>query len=284
VVTPEQRRAVVTYVVESAGISERTACRFLAVHRSLVRYHSKRPPEQELRERLRALAAERPRWGSPRLTWLLRRDGLRINHKKVERLYREEGLAVRRRSRKRVARPRVELPAPGGADERWSMDFMRETLASGRVFRTFNLVDDFTRQCLVIEVDFSLGGERVVRVLERLHATRGLPRTIVLDNGPEFTGQALDAWAHRRGVQLQFIRPGKPVENAFIESFNERFRDECLNQHWFLSLADARRTIKRWRQSYNEARPHSGLGGLTSAEFVRSLPREVEQDQPRLSA
>jgi putative transposase len=160
----------------------------------------------------------------------------------------------------------------------------RDTLASGWVFRTFNLVDDFTRECLVIEVDTSLGGERVVSVLERLYATRGLPKTIVLDNGPEFTGQALDAWAHRRGIQLQFIRPGKPVENAFVESFNGRVRDECLDQHWFLSLSDARRTIERWRQSYNEARPHSGLGGLTPAEFVRSPSQAEEPDQPRLSA
>jgi putative transposase len=282
VVTPEQRRAVVTYAVESAAISECTARRFLAVHRSLVRYHSKRPCELELRKRLRALAAERPRWGSPRLRWLLRREGLRINPKKVERRYREEGLAARRRSRRRVAQPRAELPEPGGADERWSMDFMRDTLASGRAFRTSNRVDDFTRECLVIEVDFSLGGDLVVQVLERLHATRGLPRAIVLDNGPEFTGQALDAWARRRGVQLQFIRPGKPVEDAFIESFNGRFRDECLTQHWFLGLADARRTIERWRQSYSGSRPHRVLGGLTPAEFVRSRCQVEESDQPRL--
>ena len=136
----------------------------------------------------------------------------------------------------------------------------------------------------MIEVDTSLGGERVVSILERLYATRGLPKTIVLDNGPEFTGKALDAWAHRRGVQLQFIRPGRPVENTFIESFNGRFRDEGLNQHWFLSLPDARRAIERWRQSYNEAQPHSGLGGLTPAEFVRSLSQAEEPDQPRLSA
>jgi putative transposase len=284
VVTPEQRRAVVTYAIESAAIPERTACRYLAVHRSLIRYQSRRAPDTELRERLRSMASDRPRWGSPRLTWLLRREGMRINHKKVERLYREEGLAVRQRSRKRVARPRVELPAPRAANERWSMDFMRDTLASGRVFRTFNLVDDFTRECLVIEVDTSLGGERVVSVLERLCVMRGLPKTIVLDNGPEFTGRALDAWAHRREVRLQFIRPGKPVENAFIESFNGRFRDECLNQHWFLSLSDARRTIERWRQSYNEARPHSSLGGLTPAEFVHSLSQKEGPDQTRMSA
>lgn len=282
--TTEQRRAVVAYAVESAALAERTACRYLGVHRSLVRYQSRKAPDTELRERLRTLAAERPRWGIPRLTWLLRREGILVNHKRVERLYREEGLAVRRRSRKRVARPRVELPAPAVPNERWSMDFMRDALSSGRAFRMLNVVDDFTRECLVIEVDSSLPGERVVQVLERLGATRGLPEAIVLDNGPEFTGQALDAWAHRRGVRLQFIRPGRPVENAFVESFNGRLRDECLNQHWFLSLSDARRTIERWRQGYNEARPHSGLGGLTPAEFIRVFKQQNDVDQPRLSA
>lgn len=160
------------------------------------------------------------------------------------------------------------------------MDVMRSTLASGQVLGTFNLVDDLTRECLVIEVDYSLGGERAVRVLERLHTMRGLPRAIVLDHGLEFTGQALDAWAHRRGVQSQFIRPGKPVKNAFIESFNGRFRDECLNQHWFLGLADACRTIERWRQSDNEARPHSGLGGLTPAEFGAPSAKQRSQITP----
>jgi putative transposase len=151
------------------------------------------------------------------------------------------------------------------------MDFVRDTLSDGRAFRALTLVDDCTRECPVIEVDLSLGSARVVAVLERLAETRGLPRTIVVDNGPEFQSRALDAWAHHRRVQLQFIRPGKPVENAFIESFNGKLRDECLNQYWFLSLADARRTIEAWRLSYNTARPHRALGTLTPSQFALQL-------------
>lgn len=280
-VTPGQRRAVITHAQDTAVLSERRACRFLGVHRSLVRYRSCRPPETELRERLRELAEQHPSWGSPRLTWLLRREGLVVNHKKVERLYREEGLMVKRRRRKRVARPRIEMPVPRRANEQWSMDFMRDQLAGGRVFRLLTVVDHYTRESPVIEVDLSLPGGRVAQVLDRVAKRRGLPRSIRLDNGPEFTGRALDEWAHLRGVKLEFIRPGKPVENAFIESFNGRLREECLNQHWFLDLEDARRTIEAWRIRYNTNRPHSGLGGQTPAEFARMKKREI---RTRLSA
>lgn len=280
-VTPGQRRAVITHAQETAALSERRACRFLGVHRSLVRYRSCRPPEAELRGRLKELAERHPSWGSPRLTWLLRREGRIVNHKKVERLYRGEGLTVRRRHRKRVARPRIEMPTPRRADEQWSMDFMRDQLAGGRVFRLLTVVDHFTRESPVIEVDLSLPGARVAQVLDRVARRRGLPRSIRVDNGPEFTGRALDEWAHRRGVKLEFIRPGKPVENAFIESFNGRIRQECLNQYWFLDLDDARRTIEAWRISYNTNRPHSGIGGRTPAEFAKMNQREK---QTRLSA
>jgi putative transposase len=280
VVTPGQRRAVITHAKRTAAISERRACRLLGVHRSLVRYESIRPSEAELRARLKALAEQRPNWGSPRLTWLLRREGRAVNHKKVERLYREEGLTVRRRRRKRVARPRVEMPTPKRANEQWSMDFMRDQLAGGRVFRLLTVVDHYTRESPAIEVDLSLPGARVAQVLDRLVLRRGRPRSIHVDNGPEFTGRALDEWAHLRGVKLEFIRPGKPVENAFIESFNGRLRQECLEQHWFLDLADARRTIEASRISYNTNRPHSGLGGQTPAEFARTK----REDQTRLSA
>jgi putative transposase len=248
----EQQRTIVAECTPTAG-SERRACRWLGFHRSAVRYTPHRPDEQALRQRLRELAEEHPRWGSPRLIW---------------RLYRLEGLAVRRRRRKRVAMPRVVMPTPTQPNERWSMDFVRDRLSDGRPFRALTLVDDCTRECPVIEVDLSLGSVRVVAVLERLAVTRGLPHTIVVDNGPEFQSRALDAWAHHRHVQLQFIHPGKPVENAFIESFNGKLRDECLNQHWFLSLADARRTIEAWRLSYNTARPHRALGTLTPSQFA----------------
>lgn len=288
--TAEQRRTAVAYVQETAGaagapLSQRRACRYLGVHRTPVRYASRRAPDAELRGRLRELAAEKPRWGYKRLHWLLRREGAAVNHKKVHRLYREEGLIVRRRPRKRPARARVERPAPGGPDVRWSMDFVRDATAGGRVFRALTVVDDFTRECVAIEVDTSLPGARVVQVLERLAGTRGVPQAISVDNGPEFAGRALDAWAHGRGVALEFIRPGRPVDNAYVESFNGRLRDECLNAHWFLSVADARREIAAWRAEYNGARPHGGLAGRTPEQFAREHERQRLVPTPtRLSA
>ena len=207
-----------------------------------------------------------------RLHVLLRREGWPVNHKAVHRLYVEEGLQVRKRKRKRVSRAeRCPMAVPRAPNERWSMDFQHDLLATGQRIRTLNIVDDFSRECPAIEVDTSLPGARVVRVLDRLAATRGLPQEIVLDNGPEMTGKALDAWAYRNGVQLNFIEPGKPVQNAFIESFNGRFRDECLNENWFLGLADARHTIEAWRIDYNTCRPHSALGYATPQEFASSV-------------
>jgi putative transposase len=179
---------------------------------------------------------------------LVGREGLTVNHKRLYRVYRAAGLQVRRRRRKRLTRgDRVPLPRPSQRRERWSMDFTLDTLADGRAFRTLNIVDDFTRECVAIEVDRSLPGLRVARVLDRLQAAGGLPQTIVVDNGPEFAGRTLDAWAYRTGVTLRFIRPGKPIENAYVESFNGKFRDECLNEHWFVNLADAKTAIEAWR-------------------------------------
>jgi putative transposase len=286
VVTPEQRREAVTYVCQSAALPLHRVCRYLRVQRSLCRYRPRRADDTELRKQLRELAAARPRWGTPRLTWLLRREGQRVNHKRVERVYREEGLNVRSRRRKRIAvTARTVRVQPQQANERWSMDFMRDTLANGRVFRVFTLVDDFTRESPHIEVDFSLPAERVIGALECAAAARGLPQAIVVDNGSEFTSRALDEWALRRDVRLQFIRPGRPVENAYIESFNGRLRDECLNQHWFLNIADARRLIQEWRTEYNTARPHSGLRGLTPAEFVeKNRTEDPATTSKRLSA
>lgn len=278
----EQRRTVVAEVRESAAGSERRSCRWTGFHRSAVRYvvHT-RDGEGALRQRLRELAEEKPRWGSPMLIWRLRQEGVRDNHKRIRRLYRAEGLAVRRQRRKRVAIPRVPLPVASRPNEKWAMDFVRDTLSDGRAFRALTIVDTCTRECPVIEVDVSLGSDRVVRVLEGLRLTRGLPERIVVDNGPEFQSKALDAWAHERGVKLEFIRPGKPVENAFIESFNGRLRDECLNQHWFLSISDARRIVESWRVSYNTARPHRGLGSLTPKQYAEKYE---EENPERLSA
>jgi putative transposase len=236
--------------------------------------------------RLHAHAAQRARFGYRRLHILLEREGLRVNHKRVHRIYRAAGLQVRRRRRKRLTRAdRVPLPIPSQRLERWSMDFTADTLADGRGFRTLNIVDDFTRECVAIEVDRSLPGLRVTRVLDRLHGMIGLPRTIVVDNGPEFAGRTLDAWAYTRGVELRFIRPGKPIENAYVESFNGKFRDECLNEHWFISLADAKAPIEAWRVDYNTVRPHSSLGGRTPGQFAtvtegarRLLPARLQEE------
>jgi putative transposase len=257
--------------MQAADMSERRACRFFGFARSSQRYRTRRPARRELRERLHTLAVLRPRWGYRQLHRLLRREGWTHNRKLTQRIYREEGLHVRRRRRKRVAVLRTPLPTPTQANERWSMDFVRDALGDGRAFRAFTLVDECTRECPAIEVDFSLPGERVVRVLDRVAAKRGYPRVIVCDNGPEFRSEALDQWAYQYGVHLAFIEPGKPVQNAYIESFNGKFRDECLNENWFVSLADAQRTIEGWRIDYEIARPHSGLAGRTPAEFAKEL-------------
>lgn len=271
-VTPEQRRTAVTDATRTAEISERRACRFTGFARSSQRYRSRRPPDTELRARLHELAARRRRWGYRQLYRVLRREGRRINRKRVQRLYQEEGLQVRRRKRKRrTTVPRSPFPVPTRPNERWSMDFVRDTLGDGRVFRAFTVVDDCTRECPAIEVDFSLSGERVTQVLNRLARTRGLPRAIVCDNGPEFAGQTLDEWADHHGLVLDFIEPGKPVQNAFVESFNGTFREECLNENWFVSLEDARQIIEAWRVDYEDARPHSSLGDRTPREFALSL-------------
>jgi putative transposase len=245
-----------------------------------MRYSSRRPDRERLRVRLRELALERPRFGYKRLHVLLRREGLLVNRKLILRLYREEGLAVRRRKRKRVTTPRQRPMVPTSPNERWSMDFIHDAVAGGRVFRCLNIVDDFTRESLAIEVDTSLPGERVVRSLEELAISRGLPKEIVCDNGPEFAGRVLDIWAYSRGVMLRFIDPGKPVQNAFAESFNGRLRDECLNENWFVDLEDAKRTIEQWRIDYNEARPHGGLAGLTPTEFRAKFVKENPTPDP----
>ncbi len=287
--TAEQRRTAVKRAQETAEVlgeamSERRACRLVGIGRATHRYQGRRPAHAAVRERLCALAAERPRWGYRRLAVLLAREGHVLNHKLVHRLYREEGLTVRRRRKKRVATARVPLAAPTRPNERWAMDFVSDAVGDGRKLRCLTVVDAFTRECPAIEVDTSLPGERVARVLDRLVAERGAPTAITVDNGPELAGKALDAWAYRHGVRLDFITPGKPVENAFIESFNGKFRDECLNQHWFLSVPDARFHIERYRRDYNEVRPHSALDNKTPAEFAREHGVTVGSPHPpRLS-
>jgi putative transposase len=268
---------MVQWVREHYSVSERRACRLVGIGRSTLRYRKHaRSDEPSLRQRLRDLAAARPRFGYRRLHVLLRREGVIINHKRVERLYREEGLAVRRRTRKRVARDgRGRAALPTRPNQQWGIDFVSDTLAWGRRIRLFTVVDVFTREALAIEVDTSFPGGRVVRVLERLVLERGVPDEIVQELGPELAGKALDQWAYRRGVWLRFIEPGKPVQNAFVESFQGRLRDECLDRHWFLGLGDARHTVEAWRHDDHQARPHSALGYRPPAEFRRFFEETV---------
>lgn len=260
-----------SYVEVEYEMSERHACRLLGLGRSTHRYRAHREErDAELRERLKELAAKRMRFGYRRLTAMLVREGITANHKRVYRLYREEGLAMRIRQRRRIRWvSAVSSAAATGANQRWSIDFVSDCVSTGRVIRMLTVVDDCTRECPAIEVDTSLGGLRVRRVLDRIASERGLPEAIVLDNGPEFRGRALAAWSEARGVRLEFIQPGKPSQNAFAESFNGRLRDECLNANWFTSLSDARRKIEDWRQDYNQQRPHSSLHYLPPAEFAR---------------
>jgi len=270
VVRPTGKRDVASHLVSLHGISQRRACRLARLNLSTWQYQSRRSGGDALKKRLVELAGIRRRFGYRRLDVLLRREGRVINHKAVHRIYRQEGLQVRKCKRKRVSRAeRQPMPVPTQVNVRWSMDFVSDALSNGYRFRTLNIVDDFSRECPVIEVDTSLTGARVVRVLDRLAETRGLPSGIVVDNGPELVSKALDEWAYRNKVRLCFIEPGKPIQNAFVESFNGRFRDECLNEHWFTSLADARKTIEDWRIDYNSQRPHSSLGYATPEEFAK---------------
>jgi putative transposase len=262
----------VSYVEIQYQMSERHACRLVGLARSTNRYRARKAErDAALRTRLKELAAKRMRFGYRRLTAMLAREGMAANHKRVYRLYREEALAMRIRVRRRIRwRGPVTNPAASRPNERWSMDFVSDCVSTGRVIRLLTIVDDCTRECPAIEVDTSLGGLRVRRVLDRIASERGLPEAIVLDNGPEFRGRALAAWSEQRGVRLEFIQPGKPVQNAYAESFNGRLRDECLNANWFTSLSDARRKIETWRQDYNHQRPHSSLNYMPPAEFART--------------
>lgn len=270
--TTAARRAVVQQVQGRYPVSERAACRMLGFERTALRYVPQRPArDAALCAELRALAATYARWGVPRLHWKLQRDGWHVNYKRVERLYRLEGLAVRRRHRKRLAVPRVPRPAAAQPNDTWGIDVVSDQLASGRRIRCCTVVDACTRENLMITVHHSLPSVAVIAALDAVIATRGQPVRLSLDNGSEFRSRAFDAWAADRGIALAFLQPGKPIQNAHIESFNGRLRDECLNQHYFLSLQDARFHIERWRRAYNEERPHEACFPLTPSEYARTF-------------
>lgn len=275
-VAPAARREEATYVIRQYVVAERRACRLIELWRGTKRYRVKRSSDGTLRARLEQLATEYPRYGYRRLHDKLLRSGERINRKKVYRIYRSAGLMVRKRRRKQLARARIPAALPSRINQRWSMDFVSDALSDGRRFRILNVVDDFSREALAMEPDTSISGSRVSRVLDRIAAQRGsYPEMIVCDNGPEFISRQLDLWASGHGVRLHFIQPGRPVQNCFVESFNGKFRDECLNQHWFVSLSEARQLIGIWKIDYNEHRKHSSLG-MTPSEFAAGRKCAVE--------
>jgi putative transposase len=263
---------------EQHGLSQRRACELTGCNRGTARHVSRRQDDPVLRERMKQLADENRAWGYRLLCGKLRLEGFALNHKRAHRIYREEKLALRPRKRQRIkGEKRGHPPAPAKINEVWTMDFVSDALQNGRSFRTLNILDAFTRQCHCIEVDTSLGGYRVVRVLDQLILQHGTPKRLQIDNGPEFRCKPLEVWAQRHGVELYFIDPGKPNQNNRIESFNSRFREECLNQEWFLSLAEARRIIESWRRHYNSVRPHSSLKYLPPNEWARRQLECVER-------
>ncbi|PVY78800.1 putative transposase [Tamilnaduibacter salinus] len=255
---------------QRTSISQRRACFLVGLSRASFHYRSTvSQSDVTLCERISALAYERRRFGYRRVHQLLRREGIHVNHKKVYRLYRDAGLAVpKRKRRKGVAVERQPLVLPEAANQTWSMDFVMDALASGRRIKCLTIVDDFTKECLDIPVASGICGDQVVRTLEAIAAFRGYPQAVRTDQGPEFTGKALDRWAYDNDVELKLIQPGKPTQNGYVESFNGKFRDECLNEHWFRDLAHARQIISQWRRDYNEQRPHSALNYQTPLEFA----------------
>lgn len=268
-VSPAARREVVAHFRADFGLSERSACSLAGQHRSVHQYKSLAKPTRGLVERMLELAVERPRFGYRRLCVMLRREGWGVNHKRIYRLYRERGLAVRRKRRKRASQaPREALPAAMGQNDCWSMDFLSDAMTDGRALRVFAVVDDHSKLCPSLGCDVSLPAGRVVRMLDQAIELHGTPRAIRTDNGPEFTSRAFDEWCYTRGIQHHFIRPGKPVENAFAESFNSRVRDEMLNQHCFTSVRQAQDLLDDWRADYNAVRPHTALGGLSPEAFL----------------
>jgi putative transposase len=268
-VTPAARREAVAHLQSAFEVSERRACAVLGVDRTSFRYRSRRPADAAVRARLRELAAVRRRFGYRRLLVLMRREGLTMNHKKFRRLYREERLQVRRRTgRKRALGTRAPMAIPQEPNQRWSLDFLSDAFVDGRRFRILAVVDDFSRECLALVADTSLPGLRVVRELEAIVARRGRPAMCVSDNGTELTGMAVLRWCQEIRIEWHYIAPGKPTQNAFIESFNGRLRDELLNETLFTSLTQARAVLAAWKDDYNNVRPHSSLGDLTPSEFI----------------
>lgn len=269
-VGPQAKRQAVQSIRDR--LSESRACRLVGIGRSVIRYCSKRKEDPVLKERIKFHAYERKRFGYRRILLLLKRKGFKVNHKRVFRLYREEGLKMLKRGGRKkalgVRRPRI---IPTKLNQQWLLDFMADSLCNGRKIRLLTIVDDYSRESLRVVVDTSLNGERVTRELNQLVLERGVPEEIISDNGTEFTSRAILEWSERNQVAWRYIQPGKPIQNAYIESFNGKIRDECLNEHWFTSLEEARQLVEAWRVDYNEKRPHTALKGLTPTEFYTNI-------------
>lgn len=271
------KRKAVGFLREEFSMSERRACRTVGLARSVAQYRPIPRNDEAATVRLKELASANRRYGYKRLHALMRREGLVANHKRTYRLYCQEGLQVRTKKRRKLPRrDRVPIMAPDAPNERWSLDFVSDQLATCRRFRVLNIVDDHSKFCPGQIVDVSISGEKLAGFLDDLGEICGLPKEIVLDNGPEGTSKAMFDWSERTGVRLRFIEPGKPVQNAFVESFNGRFRDECLNQSWFRSLRHAREEIEAWRIHYNTERPHSALGYQSPTEFLQTRAGTLE--------
>lgn len=273
-VTASARREVVR-ALTSYKLSERRALRIVGMSASAYRYQPVPDNNQALREQIIALAHRHRRYGASMIYLKLRQAGLKVNHKRVDRLYAEAGLQVKRRKRKKVpVSDRHPLARPQHANQVWSMDFVFDRTADGRVIKCLTIVDDATHEAVAIVPERAIGGHVLTRILDRLALQRGLPQAIRTDNGKEFCGRIMLNWAHARGVKLFLIQPGKPNQNAYIESFNGRLRDECLNEHWFVSLAHATVIIEAWRREYNEERPKKSLGGLTPSAYAQKLAKK----------
>ena len=271
------------WAIKERGYSQRRACGLAGISPRVYRYRSTRPDDAPIRQRLRVLASERRRFGYRRLHILLKREGIEVNHKKLYRLYKEEQLTVRKRGgRKRALGTRAPMTIPQGPNQRWSLDFVSDALVDGRRFRILCVIDDFSRECLATVVDNSISGVRVARELDRIAEMRGYPCMVVSDNGTELTSNAILQWQEERRVEWHYIAPGKPMQNGFVESFNGRLRDECLNEQLFRSYGQARRIIEHWRYDYNNERPHTSLDGLSPKAFATRSQEDHNKNRPYL--
>ncbi len=267
-VKPAATKHVATHMIEAGHLSERTACKLAGISRTAYRYQARLPRDGALRARLKALAVQQSAHGYLLLHGILKAEGLVVNKKHTYRLYTEEGLQVRTKKRKKLQRPRQPMEIPTGVNQRWSMDFVSDQLSDGRRFRVLNVVDDFSREMVGQLVSVSITGAQVARFLNELFENRSAPRKIICDNGTEFTSKAMFFWSRESGVKLGFIQPGKPTQNAFVESLNGKFRNECLNRHWFRTMREAKVEVMQWQHQYNNVRPHSSLNYLPPVVFA----------------